>query len=318
MAAPRLSWNARPLRALEAIARLRSVSAAARELGYTQSAASQQLAALEREAGVSLVDRGARPLRLTEAGEIVLRHARDVLAGFVAMESALDELHGLRAGRLRLAAFASALATFLPPAVAELVRRHPDVAVEVTVAEPPAAVAALRAGAVDLAVLHRMGAAPDEGGLRRRPLLDDDLYVVLPEDHPLAALDAVGLADLAGVPMVAPRRDRAAGAHRALVERLMAGAGVEPRVAYEVDDLPAAQALARAGLAAVLMHGLTIPAAHPGIAVRPLRGVVAGARAVEVATLAGRRWPPADAMADLLVERLRDAARGSARDAGGG
>jgi hypothetical protein len=81
--------------------------------------------------------------------------------------------------------------------------------------------------------------------------------------------------------MVAPRADRAARAHRVLVERLLAAAGVAPRIAYE----------------------LTIPASHPGIAVRPLRGGEEGAREIEVASLAGRRWPPADAMADLLVER---------------
>jgi hypothetical protein len=95
----------------------------------------------------------------------------------------------------------------------------------------------------------------------------------------LAALEEVSIDGLAGLPMVMPRADRAARSHRVLVERLLAAAGVAPRIAYEVDDLPAAQALARAELAVVLMHELTIPASHPGIAVRPLRGGEEGTRA---------------------------------------
>lgn len=299
----RLSWNARPLRALEAVARLGSVSAAAAELGYTQSAASQQLAALERATGLTLVDRGARPLRLTEAGATVLRHARGVLAGFVAMESALAELHGLTAGRVRIVAFASAMATFLPPAVAELGRRHPGLVVDLAVAEPAEAIAALRAGAADLAMLHRTAPPDPDEGLRRRFLRSDPLRLVAPAGHPLARRGGgVPLAELAGVPLVAPRRDRPARAHRALVESLLASAGVAPEVAYEVDDLPAAQALARAGLAAALMHELTIPPERAGLAVLPLADAGAGARAVEAATLAGRRWPAADAMVALLTE----------------
>ena len=299
---PRLSWNARPLRTLEAVGRLGSVSAAATELRYTQSAASQQLAALEREAGLSLVDRGARPLQLTEAGEILLGHARDVLAGFVAMESALLELHGMAAGTLRLAAFTSALATFVPPAIAEFTRLHPDIAVEVAAEESPAAIAALHAGAADLALLFRTDPMPQVDGLRRRTLFEDPLYVVLPEQHPLARRDRVRLAELAGLALVAPRLDRPARVHRELVETLFAAAGITPRIAYEVDDLPAAQALARAGLAVVLMHGLTIPNTHPGIAVRPLVGAEAGTRMIEIASLDRRRWPPADAMTNILIK----------------
>ena len=303
--AARLSWNARPLRTLEAIARLGSISAAAAELGYTQSAASQHLAALEREAGLSLVDRGARPLRLTEGGGLLLRHAQDVLAGFVAMESVLAELHGLAGGGLRLAAFGSAVASVVPPVVAELGRRHPDIAVDIVVAEPSAATAALRAGAADLALLFRMG---DDGvprdGLRRRRLFHDPLHVVLPEDHPLATRDRIPVGALAGVPMIAPSAHRAGRPHRLLVERLFAAAGAAPRVVYEIDDLAGARAMARAGLAVVLMHGLTVPEPHPGIVLRPLADGDEGTRTIEVASLAGRRWPPADALADLMVEQL--------------
>jgi DNA-binding transcriptional LysR family regulator len=297
----RLAWNARPLRTLEAIARLGSVSAAAGELGYTQSAASQQLALLERAAGVTLVVRGVRPLRLTEAGERVLPHAQAVLAGFVGIEGALAQIHGLAVGRVRLVAFVSALATIVPPAVADLARRRPELAVEIAAAEPGPAVAALRAGAADVAVLYRIGASNDDDGLHRRAVLSDPLCVVTAERHALSEHDTVALGALATVPLVAPRRDGPARPQRLLIERLFAAAGAEPRIAYEVDDLPAAQALVRAGLAVVLMHGLTIPAAHPGLDARPLDDAGQGTRVVEVATLEARSWPPADALADLIV-----------------
>jgi DNA-binding transcriptional LysR family regulator len=304
--ASRLSWNARPLRTLEAVARLGSVSAAAVELGYTQSAASQQLAALEREAGVSLIERGVRPLRPTPAGALVLGHARAVLEGFVAMESVLGEIHGVARGAVRLAAFGSALASVVPPVLSEFAAQRPGVEIEIAVAEPDAAMAALRAGAADLAVMHRTAEPPPDDGLRHRPLMRDPLLVVLPAKHPLARRRRVPLRALDGVPLVAPSAERAGRPHRLLVDRLLRGAGVEPRVAYEVDDLASAQALARAGLAAVLMHRLTIPDPSPGLALRPLADAAEGDRTIEVATLAARRWPPADALAALLVERLAD------------
>lgn len=302
--ATRLSWNGRPLRALEAIARLGSVSAAAAELGYTQSAASQQLAALEREAGLTLVDRGARPLRLTEAGRVMLRHAQDVLAGFVAMESVLAELHGLGSGGVRLVAFGSALASVVPPVLAEFGRRHPGPAVDVVVAEPAAAEAALRAGAADLAVVYRMGDATPRDGLTRRPLLRDPLMVVMPEGHRLAGDERIAIEALAGVPLVAPSADRAGRPHRLLIERLFAASGATPRIGYEIDDLAGARAMARSGLAVVLMHGLTVPESHPGLVLRPVDDGGEGTRSIEVARLEGRRWPPADALADLLIEHL--------------
>jgi DNA-binding transcriptional LysR family regulator len=196
------------------------ISAAAEELGFTQSAASQQLAAFEREAGLTLVDRGARPLRLTEAGGLILRHAQGVLGGFTGMESAIAELHGLAQGGVRLVAFASALASVVPPAVAEFARRHPDVAVDIALAEPIAAASALRAGAGDLAIMYRMEAAPDDG-LRRRILFRDPLNLVLPEDHQLAATQADPVRRSRRYPdggaRGRPRRPSASGPDRAAV-----------------------------------------------------------------------------------------------------
>src|SRR5918992_1839096 len=118
------------LRVLKEVAAQGSFSAAAESLAYTQSAVSQQIAALEREAGTMLVERGARGIRLTEAGEALVRHADAIFARLAEAEAELDAIAGLRGGRLRLASFETAGATLVPLAVASFRASHP--AVELT------------------------------------------------------------------------------------------------------------------------------------------------------------------------------------------
>src|SRR5688572_5687779 len=133
------------LRAFALVVDLGSISAAASVLGYTQSAVSQQLAALEREVGSALVDRAQRPLRATRAGEALLPHVERVLAAVGSAESAIGDL---RTGtdRIRLAAFTSALSSFVPPAVRDLRREHPQLVVQVLQLETAEAVEQLRDG----------------------------------------------------------------------------------------------------------------------------------------------------------------------------
>jgi DNA-binding transcriptional LysR family regulator len=294
------------LRAFALVLDLGSISAAASVLGYTQSAVSQQLAALEREVGAGLVDRSQRPLRATPAGEALRPHVERVLAALGGAEAALDDL---RAGahRLRLAAFTSALSSFVPAAVRDLRRAHPELVVQVLQLETQEAVERLRAGDADLAVVHHMPgiAVPETAGLRRRRLLVDDLYVVLPEGHRLARRDAVSVTDLEGEPLILPRRDAPAGRFRSVVEHLCAEAGVTPRVAYELDDLPAVQAFVAAGIAVVPMHGLTLATVPRGAIVRPFAERPAGSRTVEALAPAAART----LVVDDLLERLVGAAR---------
>ena len=293
---------------------LGSISAAASVLGYTQSAVSQQLAALERAAGTPLVDRAQRPLRPTRAGERLRPHAERVLAAIAGAEAEARDLQS-GASRLRLAAFPSALSSFVPAAVRDLRRKHADLVVEVLQLETEEAVRTLRDGHADLAVVHQMpgAAVPETGGLERRRLLTDDLYAVLPEGHRLARRDQVSLADLEGELLVLPRRDTPAGRFRSLVDHLCAQAGFEPQVAYELDDLPAAQAFAAAGIAVVLMHGLVLATLPSGATARPLAERPAGSRTVDALAR------PDDPVAADLLDRLADAALlGPARVAGGG
>src|SRR5438477_4419 len=130
------------LRVLREVAQHGSFSAAGEALGYTQSAVSQQIAALEREAGSTLVERNARGVRLTGAGQALVEHADGILARVAAAEDELEAIAGLRGGRLRLASFPTAGATLVPLAIAEFSRRHPGV--ELSLVEAELALANLR------------------------------------------------------------------------------------------------------------------------------------------------------------------------------
>ena len=294
------------LRTLGLVLDLGSISAAADVLGYTQSAVSQQLAALERETGVVLVDRSQRPLRATPAGAALRPHLDRVLAAVGAADAVLEDLRG-GTERLRLAAFPSALASFVPAAVRDLRRAHGDVVVQVAQLETQEAVERVRSGAADLAVVHHLPGLPppDDGGLRRHELVVDDLYVVVPDGHPLSRRKEVTIADLEGQPLVLPRRDTPAARFRSVVEHLCAQAGFVPRVAYELDDLPAAQAFVAAGIAVVPMHGLTLTTVPRGATVLPLAERPAGSRTVEAVVPRGG----GSATACDLLERLEAAAR---------
>jgi DNA-binding transcriptional LysR family regulator len=293
------------LRALALVLDLGSISGAASVLGYTQSAVSQQLAALEREVGTPLVDRSQRPLRATRAGELLRPHVERVLATLGGAQAALEDLQGGKS-RLRLAAFTSALSSFVPGAVRDLRRAHEDLVVQVLQLETREAIERLRRGEADLAVVHHLPgvAVPETAGLRRRPLLVDHLYVVLPEGHSLARRDEVSVADLEAQPLILPRRDTPAGRFRSVIEQLCAQAGFEPRVAYELDDLPAAQAFAAAGIAVVPMHGLILATVPRGARALPLAERPAGSRTIEALAPAA---PHTQAVDDLL-ERLAGAA----------
>jgi DNA-binding transcriptional LysR family regulator len=291
------------LRALALVLDLGSISAAAEVLGYTQSAVSQQLAALEREAGIALLDRSRRPLRATRAGATLRPQVDRVLAAVAGAEAAIEEARGATL-RLRLAAFPSALSSFVPAAVRDLRRARSELTVRVVQLETAEAIERLRAGEVDLAVVHHMPgvAIPETSSLMRRRLLVDHLYVVLPDGHRLARREAVGIDDLRAEPLILPRRDTPAGRFRSLVERLCAEAGFAPAVAYELDDLPAAQAFVAAGIALVPMHGLTLTTVPSGATTRPLAERPAGSRTIEALAPAATRTPLVDDLFGLLAQ----------------
>src|ERR671915_1260064 len=128
--------DVRRMRVLREVAVRGSFSAAAESLSFTQSAVSQQIAALEREAGATLVERSARGVRLTDAGEALVRHADAILARLADAEAELEAIAGLRGGRLRLGSFPTARATLMPRAIAAFSTRHPAVELSLVEADP--------------------------------------------------------------------------------------------------------------------------------------------------------------------------------------
>src|SRR5271168_4165836 len=183
--------NVGRLNVLKEVAYRGSISAAAGALSYSQSAVSQQIAALESETGMALLERHPRGVSLTAAGQTLVGHAEGILARLEAAEASLAAVAGLRGGRLRMASFPTAGATLMPLAIATFRARYPDVELTLAEGEPEQIAPRLRAGEIDLALLFEFGAAAaGEDGtdeLTRVELLEDPLYLALPRDHRLAS-----------------------------------------------------------------------------------------------------------------------------------
>lgn len=236
-----------------------SMAAAARLLGWTQPAVSQHVRRLERDLGLPLVARVGRGLELTDAGRLLLRHADAVAAGLAAADQAMTDLAGLRSGTVRLAAFPSASATLVAAAVAGLVEAHPRLDVRLTQVEPPEAGTLLARGQADLAIVFEYADEPDSSGpmLERVLLLDDQLYVVLPANHPLADEHTVALSALAAERWIAgcPRCSQ----H---LLRSAARAGFTPDLRHSTDDYVVVQSLVAAGVAVAILPGLALAASR--------------------------------------------------------
>ncbi|MBD0745536.1 LysR family transcriptional regulator [Streptomyces sp. CBMA152] len=252
--------EARHLRVLRAVANTGSFSAAARELGCTQPAVSQQMKALESSAGTPLLVRTGRETRLTQAGEVLVRHASGILAGLTAAEEEVAAIAGLRAGRVRLVSFPSGSSTLVPSALAALRAAHPGTRVSLVEAEPPRSVEMLRDGDCDIALAFRYGEATTEewDDLVVRPLLIDRLVGLVPERHRLAESGTVDIRDLADEPWIAgcPR------CRRQLVE-VCEESGFTPRIDFATDDYPAVIGLVGAGLGVAVLPELAIASVRP-------------------------------------------------------
>jgi DNA-binding transcriptional LysR family regulator len=279
--------NVARLKVLDEVARRGSFSAAADALDYTQSAVSQQIAALEAETGMTLLQRHPRGVTLTAAGQTLVGHAEGILARLESAEAALGAIAGLRGGRLRMASFPTAGATLMPLAIASFREQI----------EPR-----LRAGEIDLALLFVFGAPSPVDELARVALLEDPLYLALPREHALAQKRRLRLQDLRGEAWV---QTASASPCAREVVRSCHAAGFEPNVAFESDDYQTVQGLVAAGVGVALIPELALnPVVREDIAIRalsprpPVRKVVA-------ATPAGARLLPA---APAMLAELQAAA----------
>jgi DNA-binding transcriptional LysR family regulator len=292
--------DVRRMRVLREVAQRGSFSAAAEALSFTQSAVSQQIAALEREAGTVLVQRSARGIKLTEAGEAVVRHAEAILARLAEAESELEAIAGLRGGRLRMASFESAGATLMPLAIAAFRQRHPAVELSMSIREPEDSIPELRAGELDLAItFEAIGGLRLEQGLDHLHLIEDPMFLVLPSDHPLADKRNLKLADLAGDAWIGGPPNCECNQ---LISRACAGAGYDPRIAFETDDYQAVQGFVAAGVGVSLIAELGLQTVREDIVVRDL-GRETPVRSIHATTLAeGYRSPATTAMLGILSE----------------
>jgi DNA-binding transcriptional LysR family regulator len=289
------------LRVLCEVARRGSLSAAAGALSYTPSAISQQISALEREAGVGLVDRGGRGATLTDAGRLLARHGEEILGRLAAAEDDLQAMLGLRTGRLRLGAFATAGAALVPRAISDFRCEHPAVEVRLIEVDPDEAIEALRAYELDLALVYHFPLEPatDLTGLDYLPLIDDRLNVALPRDHRLARRKRLRLAELADEPWV---QGVYRGATAGVLPAACRAAGFEPRIVFRSDDHMAVQGSVAAGLGIAVVPTLTLSTARRDIVILPLE--VEGdllRREVAVALRPHSLRPPAvSAMVEIL------------------
>jgi DNA-binding transcriptional LysR family regulator len=296
----------RRLRAFHAVAQTGSFSAAGLELGYAQSVVSHHVAALEREFGLTLVNRGTRPVSVTEAGARLLRHAEAVLGHVTAAEDELRAIAGLQRGALRIGAFLSACNSFLPAALARFKDEHPEVDVSFEQLEEPAALRRIRSGELDLAVVWRIPGFPVPGaelrdeGFELFHLVDDPYVVVLPPNHRRARHRHVRLADLADERFTAPAAAGHGLPYRQMLDSLCADAGFEPRI-HQVEDVTVGRAMIAAGLSVGLLSELTMPEPRPDIALRPPRDI-SPHRSIHAAWLRGRRVPAVSRMVRHLAE----------------
>lgn len=279
------------------VARAGSLAGAARALGWTQPAVSQQVKRLEAEAGTPLVVRDGRGVALTQAGQVLLGHAEGVADRLAAAEQELAALTGLASGTVRLAAFPTAAAVLLPPALAALRERAPALQVRFDELEPAEAEAAVRAGEADLAVVFRHEDDDDDvpGDLLREPLARHPVHAVVHADDRLPT----ALADL---------RDRLwiAGCVRCRSHLLRCArrAGFSPDVRHATDDHVVVQRLVAAGLGVALLPTWAFAASsQPGVVAVALPDV--DGRVVETLVRPDARRVPGVA---ATLEALRAAA----------
>jgi DNA-binding transcriptional LysR family regulator len=295
--------NVPRLRVLREVIRLGSFSAAADSLAYTQSAVSQAVARLEAETGVALIERDRRGARPTASGTALVEHADGILARLEAAEDDLAAIAGVRGGRLRMASFPTAGATLMPLAIATFSSAHPAVELSLAEGEPEEIAPRLRAGELDLALLFEFRGVSEKLGpkLRRLELLQDPMYLALPNGHPLADAPRIRLEDLSGESWVQTSAESPCARH---VVRSCRAAGFEPSVSFESDDYQTVQGLVAAGVGVALIPELALSSARDEVSIRALhpKGPV---RRVIAATAQGGGGPPA---AERMLEILQGVA----------
>jgi DNA-binding transcriptional LysR family regulator len=291
----------RLLTTLEAIARTGSFGAAAAELGYSSPAVSQQVAELERRTGLRVLDR--RPVRVTEAGQVLLDAELGFRSVLAAAAVELDAVRGGTIGELRLGAFASAAATIVPTALARLRASYPDLRVRLRQGETDVCHGALARGDLDLAVTFDYAFDPVAPAptLQRTLITRDPIVAVLPADHPLREQGTIDLRDLADETWIAAPQ---AGIGLEFLQRLTGRPGFAHRLQFTGDDFHSVLGLVAAGLCVTLLPRLALRHSAADVIARPLAGPPLE-REIHLSRLRARRIPP---VVSTLEDHLRAAA----------
>ena len=302
------------------VGRSDSFSAAAASLGITQSAVSQHIATLEKQVGQPLVHRSTRPVELTHAGSVLAEHGDAVLVRLDAAGLDLDEISARRHQRLRMGGFPTALATFVPQALALLHRQHPQVSLVIVDDHVQGLLPRLLRRELDVAVVFDDAVAPSLPALADEltltPLFGDPYRLLVPRSHRWARDEHhPTLADLADETWVG---GGPASTWFQIVRRACAAAGFEPHVGLTSDDYLAVQAFVAAGLGVAMVPGLVASRRIAGVQVRSLRGPTPH-RNIVAACPTGQFRPAAAVTMVALLERVTATRRrspGSQRQVG--
>ena len=259
--------DVRRLRLLCDLAQLGTIAAVAKSHTYTPSAVSQQLAVLEREAGVPLLERTGRRVALTPAGVVLVRHAETVLAALEGASAALAAARSELSGPLRIGAFPTAVRTLLPAALVALGRDHPALDLMVTELDPVAVPEALRERRLDVALVHDYDVMPVEAdpALEAVPLLDETVFLAVPADSTQPGDDPIG-----GVRATAWIVGSPGTACHAVALQVCRTAGFTPRVRHHADDFAAVLALVAAGQGVSIVPQLAAAQPPAGVRLIPL------------------------------------------------
>jgi DNA-binding transcriptional LysR family regulator len=294
--------DVRRIRVLQEVVTSGSFSAAADSLHLSQSAVSQQIAVLEREVGMALLERTSDGPKLTAAGEALMDHGDAVICRLEEAERELAQIAGLEGGRLRLVSFPTASATLMTRALSLFRQRFPKVELEFSENEPEDAFPALKRGEFDLAVLFDYPAFPLDFArdVEAQMIYEEPMRVALPPGHPLAGARSVRIEDLAAEDWLCGAMPSSC---RFQVINLCREAGFEPKITFQSEDYEVIKGFVAGGLGVSILPELA--GGHPGIELRPVRGQKP-VRRVWAVTRESEARPPATAeMLGILREVCR-------------
>lgn len=295
------------LETLAEVVRTGSFAAAARRIGYTASAVSQQMSALEQQVHLPLFTREAQKIQVTATGEFLASRSSELLEMIERLERDIQAISSGMMGRLRVGTFATASSRLLPNGLASFAQGHPQVEITLEEGEPDELLPLIAVGDLDVVLVYRYDLVPAvwPESLQSSSLLDEALLLLLPLDHPLSATTSVGLGQLAEDSWIATR-DGTAGAE--CLARICASAGFAPRIAYRSNDYSLIQGLVGSGLGVAVVPALALDAERTDVRVLSLdltvkRHTIALHRSLEVI-------PPLSA----LLSDLRETAEGLISD----